>query len=133
MLESSTLSSSGSASASGRRLHLLDRRQTGVHVHVALNQLGRLAEGLFGSDGAVGPDLEHQALVVGHPTESRHLDPEVGLGHRRVRRVDGDEPDIEIFGLVLLGLDIAATGGDAHVHLERAVDRQGRDVDIRSR
>ena len=98
--------------------------------HVVLQQLRGLADGILRRDRAVGPDFESQLVVVGHLAETRGLDGEVDLAHRRVDRVDRDVADRQILVEVPVRADIAAAGLQPHLDVELAALADRGDVHV---
>ena len=96
---------------------------------MVLDQLGGEADGVLRSDGAVGPDFEHQLFVIGHLAETRGFDRVVDLAHRRVDRIHGDVADGQILVEVAVGAHVAAAVLDAHFELQLAAFADGGDVD----
>ena len=62
-------------------------------AHVILHQLGGVANGVLGRDGAVGPHFHHELFVIGHLAETGGFDGIVDLAHRGVDAVHGDVAD----------------------------------------
>ena len=92
-----------------------------------VDDIGGVDHGIARGDGAVGLDLEDEAVVVGVLPHAAGLD---GLGattHRGVQRVDVDDPDGIAVALVVVAGDVAATGADAHLHGEVRALAQGAD------
>src|SRR5579859_8192319 len=96
--------------------------------HVILHQLGGESDGVLRGDGAVGPDFDHQLLVVGHLSETRRLDGVVDLAHGRVNAIDGYVADRQVFVVVAVGSNVAAAVLDAHFDLQLAAFADGGDV-----
>src|SRR5579859_3683405 len=96
--------------------------------HVILHQLGGESDGVLRGDGAVGPDFDHQLLVVGHLSETRRLDGVVDLAHGRVNAIDGYVADRQVFVVVAVGSDVAAAILDAHFDLQLAAFADRGDV-----
>ena len=70
--------------------------ELGDLLEVARQDLGALVERLVRRDRAVGPDLQHQALVGRHRADARALDHVVDAADRREDGVDRDGPDIHV-------------------------------------
>ena len=96
---------------------------------MVLDELGGEADGVLRSDGAVGPDFEHELFVVGHLAQARGFDGVVHFAHRRVDRVHRDVADGEVFVEVAVGADVAAAVFDAHFELQLAAFADRGDVD----
>src|SRR5262245_15102558 len=94
-----------------------DVREVHEELEVILEDARGLADRGRGRHAAVGPQLEHQALVgVGQA-----LDVEVDPLDRREVRVEQDGVDGQGFRLAPVGRDVAATALDADLHLEHPV------------
>ncbi len=85
----------------------------------------------FRNDAAIGPDLEDQALVVGHLSDAGVLHRVVHLTHGRIDAVDGDDRDRRVLVLVLICRHIASARGDVELHGQRRTIFQSCDVQIR--
>ena len=90
--------------------------------------LGGLAQGLFGGDRAVGHDVDDELVVVGALADAGALD---DVGHALDGAEDGvDRHDADDgFGpLVAVGRHVAGAASDGKGHLDRAAARQRGDV-----
>ena len=76
----------------------------------------RRGEGVGRADRAVGLDVDHQAVVVRRLLDAGGLDLERHATDRAEDRVDRDQADGRVFGLVLVGGDIAFAGVDRQFH-----------------
>ncbi len=110
--------------ALGAQVEVLDER-----VEVLAQDLAGLDERHLGGDGAVGPDVEDQLVVVGALTDAGVLGLEAHALHRGVERVERDAPDLLLFlvGVLLGSGDIAAALGDGELHLEVHLVGEGGD------
>jgi hypothetical protein len=104
-------------------VEVLDER-----VEVLAVDLAGLDERHLGRHRAVGPDVEHQAVVVGRLADARVLDRVAHAVHGAEDRVDRDGSDLELLGHVLLGGDVAATL--AHLHLAEETHVLGQRADL---
>src|SRR4051794_23881112 len=92
--------------------------------------LRRLAQRGDGLDRAVGLDVERELVVIGALPDAGLLDRVGDAAHRREDRVDRDDSDRLVRGLVLLGRAIAAAAADRQVELELGLLLERRDVRI---
>ena len=86
-------------------------------------------QGLARGDGAVGLDVEDQAVEVGRLLDPDRLDVEGHPAHRREDRVDRDDPDGRR-ALVAVGRDVAPAPLDRDVEGQAALGVQGGDVQV---
>src|SRR5207244_5687877 len=117
-------------------LRLFDRRTGRQRAEVAAQEAGRALERVLGTDGAVGPDLDHELLVVGDLAQPLRID---RVGDPRDRRVGGVEwqgARRHAAGLLVEGF-VATTDADAELHRDlgpRAQREEGRlgvdDLDV---
>src|SRR5277367_2400674 len=98
-------------------------------AHEVFYQLGGQADRVLRSDGAVGPDFDHELFVVGHLTETCGFDRVVDLADRRVDGVHRDVADGQVFVVVAVGGYVAAAILYAHFDLELATFAYRGDVD----
>ena len=82
-------------------LHHRQRRLPHVSEQLELlhDNLGAIADGIDGADGAVGPDLHLQTVVVGIPTDARAANLIVNLAHRREHGVHWNHAQGQAIGL----------------------------------
>src|SRR5262249_49799400 len=71
-----------------------------------------------------------QLVVVGDLTKTRSFHCVVDFAHRRVNRVNRNEPDAEIVVKVLVRGNVAAAALQAHFHLEPAAFADSGDVHV---
>jgi hypothetical protein len=79
---------------------------------------GRLQEGVARADAAVGPDVEHQLVVVGVLADAGVFDGVLDAGDRAVDRVDRDDADGGVGALVFLPGGETAADADFKFALE---------------
>ena len=82
---------------------------------------GRFDQRHLGGHGTVGPDLEDQLVIVGLLTNTGVFHLVADTGNGRVDRVDGDQPDFDLFCGVRVLLrrgDIATALLDDELHIE---------------
>src|SRR6185437_11104118 len=87
-------------------------------------------DGVRGNDRAVGPDFERELVVIGDLAKTRRFHRVIALAHRRVDRVDRNEPDAEVLIEILVGGNVAAAALQAHFHVEPSAFADGRDVNV---
>ena len=91
--------------------------------------LGRLDQGHLRRDGAVGPDLHDQLVVVRLLADAGLLDLVLDADDRREAAIDRDDADLALLAGVLLGRAVAAAVLDRHLDDERhVVGQRGDDV-----
>ncbi len=93
--------------------------------------LGREADGLLGGDGAVGPNLHGQFVVVGDLADAGVVHGVVDLQDRRIDAVHRQNVQIVLLHhqlLVALSGDIAPAFVEGDLHHELAAFVQGGDV-----
>src|SRR3954471_15944525 len=116
----------------GRALaQLLDAVGVGEDRELLDEDLGGLAQRGLRVDRAVGLDVERQLVVVGALADAGLLD---GVGDalgRREDRVDRDDGDRLVGGLVVLRRAVAAAAADREVELELGLLLERRDVRVR--
>ena len=83
-----------------------------------------------GVDGAVGPHLQGQLVIVSGVTHTGVLHGVVDLAHGGVDGVHGDQADDGLGGLVLVRGDIAPAVGQGQLHGQGGVRAQGGDVEV---
>ena len=83
-----------------------------------------------GVDGAVGPDLQSQLVVVGGVAYTGVLNGVIHLAHRGVDGVHRDQADDGLGGLVPVGRDIAAAVGQSQLHAQGGVGTQSGNVQL---
>src|SRR3954471_6285978 len=93
--------------------------------------LGGLAQRGHRLDRAVGLDVERELVVVGALADAGLLDRVRNAAHRREDRVDRDDADRLIRGLVLLSGAVAAATADREVQLELGLLLERGDVRVR--
>src|SRR5262249_10978668 len=103
----------------GGRLGVLDER-----VQVFAEDLGAFDHGHLRRYRAVGPDLHHQAVVVGALADAGFLDLVLDAQHRREAGVDRDYADLALLARCLVRRSITAAVLDGHLHHERHVGVQ---------
>ena len=81
-----------------------------------------------GVDGAVGPHLQGQLVIVGEITHTGVLNGIVDLLDRSVDGVHRDQADDRLGRLVPVGRDIAPAVGQRQLHVEGGIGAQGGDV-----
>ena len=106
----------------GPQFLVLDER-----IEVFAENLGRLDQGHFRIDRAVGPNLHRQLVVVGLVSHAGLFDLVADLDHRAEGRVDRDNADFLRLRRVLRGRNIPAAVLDDHLQQERHVVGQRRD------
>jgi hypothetical protein len=91
MSSSSTLGGGGGllGDALFADVEVLDER-----IEVLAEDLGRLDDRHVGRDGAVGPDLEDQLVIVGLLSDAGVLDGVADALDGRVDRIDGNDADL---------------------------------------
>ena len=103
--------------------------EVGHERHQVAQRVAGRGQGLAGVDGAVGLDVEHQAVVVGRLLHPHRLDVEGDTVHRREDRVDRDDPDGRgLLVLVRRGITAAALHRDVDGQAALGVD--GGDVQV---
>jgi hypothetical protein len=103
----------------GRLIAHRERRAAdlGEAPELADQDARRLRERCLRRGRRIGLDLEAELVVVGHLADARVLHAEVHAAHGREDRVDRDDPDRHVLGV--LGRLVAHTGLDGEVHLDR--------------
>ncbi|VBB38624.1 membrane hypothetical protein [uncultured Spirochaetota bacterium] len=97
---------------------------------VILGYLGRLAQGVFGLGGAVGPDLQDKLVVIRALAYPGGFDRVLDLGYRREDSVHGDGADYLDIAFVNLGGHVAPAEIDLDFQIEVNVLVKGRDMDL---
>ena len=97
---------------------------------MVLEQLGGLANGVLRRDGAIGPHLDSEFVVVGVLAKAGGFDREVHLAHRRVYGVDGDVAEGKVLVEVAVGGDVPAAGFKPDFDVELAAFADGGDGQI---
>src|SRR5260370_31997052 len=97
---------------------------------VVLKQLRRQTQRVGRSDGAVGPDLDIELVVIGDLAQPGGLNGVIALAHRRGNRVDGNKAEAQVLIKVLVGGNVAATALQAHLHVQLTAFRHPGDVNI---
>src|SRR5438270_115687 len=111
---------------------LLDLLAAGLErtedTEVIAEKLGREADRLLRRDGAVGPDFEHELVVVGGLADARAFHVIVHAAHRRMDRVDRNVAEREVGVGVTVGDLVAAAALQTRLEFERAFLGKRRDV-----
>ena len=92
---------------------------------------GAQADRVPGGDGAVGPHLQGQLVIVGGVSHAGVLHGVVDLAHRRIDRIHGNDPDNALGGLILVRGHVSAALRESQFHIQRCVGAQGGDVMLR--
>ena len=108
-------------------LGLVDVREAHEGRHVLVDDVGGLDDRVARADGAIGLDLEQQAVVVGVATNAARLDGLGAAAHGRVERIHVDDADGVALALVVVTRDVTATNANAHLHREVRVGAEGAD------
>ena len=106
---------------------LLDAVRVGEDRQRLDQDLGRLAQRRAGLDRAVGLDLERELVEVRALPDAGGVHGVRGAADRREDRVDRNDADRLVLGLVLLGGRVAAAAADRQVHLELGLLLERRD------
>src|SRR5215213_6455108 len=114
-----------------RVAQLDDAVGVGEDRQLADENLSRLAQRGVRVDRAIGLDVERQLVEVRLLADARLLDGVRHTAHRREDRVDRDDADRLVGGLVLLSRAVAATATDRQVDLELGSSLERRDVRVR--
>src|SRR4051794_36275432 len=112
------------------RAQLLDAVGVREDRQLLDEDLGGLAECRLRVDRAVGLDVERQLVVVGALADAGLLDRVGDAPHRREDRVDRDDADRLVGGLVVLGRAVPAAAADRQVELELRLLLERRDVHV---
>ena len=114
------------------RRQLLDAVGVGEDREALDEDLGRLAKRRRRFDRAVGLDVENELVEVGPLPDARRVDRVGRAADRREDRVDRDDADRLVLGLVLLGGRVAAPAPEREVHLELGalLERRDRSVGV---
>src|SRR5262249_32591568 len=81
------------------------------------------------ADGAVGPDLHDELVVVGPLADAGLLDLVLDADHRREAGIDRDDADLALLAGILVGGAVAAAVLGRHFHgEEHVVGERGDDV-----
>ena len=91
---------------------------------------GAQGDGIPGVDGAVGPDLQRQLVVVRGVAHTGVLHGIIDLADGGVDGVNGNDANDGLGGLVLVGGDIAPAVGQRQLHAQGGVGTQGGDVEV---
>src|SRR5437764_15471557 len=118
----------GRADRVGDQIHLVDVRED---RKLADQDLRRLGERVLRLDGAVGRDVQGELVVVGALTDAGRLHLVRNAAHRREDRVDRDDADRVLRPAVELRGDVAAAAADRESHVETAVAREVRELELR--
>ena len=98
-------------------------RQLVVKVYkqrqLVLQNARGIGHGIFGGYRAVGFDGQVQLVVVQFLADARGIDLVGNLTHRRIQRIDRDQPDRRVDRTVRHGRDIALAGVGGQFHVER--------------
>jgi len=84
-----------------------------------------MAERLFGTNGAVGPDFDDELIVIGVLADARALHVEIDTANRAENRVDRQFADRQ--AATFFGRAVATTGMDFEFHFQvrvRRIDRE---------
>ena len=92
--------------------------------------LGAERDGVTRTDGAIRPDLKRQLVEVGHVAHAGVFHGVVDLVHGRVDRVNRNDADGSLRGLVAVGGHIAAAVRKRQLHVERRTGVQRCDVQV---
>jgi len=114
----------------GRSLVELDLLVVEVHedVEVVAEDRRGLEQGVVRGEAAVGPDLEDELVVVGALADAGLLDGVLDLGDGRKDRIDGDDADRLVRGLVLVAGGKTAADADGELGLELLLLVEGANV-----
>ena len=91
---------------------------------------GAQRDGIPGVDGAVGPHLQGQLVIVRGIAHTGVLHGVVDLADGGVDGVHRDHTDDGLSGLVLVGGDIAPAMGQGQLHAQSGIGTQGGDVEV---
>src|SRR4051812_39649233 len=116
--------------AAGARPELLDAVGVGEDRQLRDQDLGGLAQRGLRVDRAVGLDVERELVVVGALADAGLLDRVGDAADGREDRVDRDDADRLVGGLVVLRRAVAAATADRHVHLELGLLLERGDVHV---
>ena len=109
----------------------LDALEVGEDRELPDQDLGSLRDRVLRVDRAVGRDVEAQLVVVGALTDAGGLDVVGDAADGREDRVDRDHADRVRLSAVQLRRDVAAAAADRQRHLEPALRREVRDLEVR--
>src|SRR3954453_18627003 len=116
--------------AAGPGPELLDAVGVGEDRQLRDQDLGGLAQGGLRVDRPVGLDVERELVVVGALADAGLLDRVSDAADGREDRVDRDDADRLVGGLVVLRRAVAAATADRHVHLELGLLLERGDVHV---
>src|SRR3954465_175592 len=119
----------GDAGRAGAQL--LDAVLVGEDRQRGDQDLRRVAQRRLGIDRAVGLDVERELVVVRALADARALDVVRDPPHGREDRVDRDDAERLVGGLVVLRRSVAAAAADRQVQLELGLLLERGDVRIR--
>ena len=81
-------------------------------------------------NGAVGPNLKREFIIVGQVADTGVLHRVIDLVDRRVDRIHRNDPDGGLMLLVLLSRDIAAARSQRDLHGQARIAHQSSDVQV---
>src|SRR3954468_21612618 len=110
---------------------LLDAVLVGEDRQGGDEDLRRIAQRRLGIDRAVRLDVERELVVVRALADARTFDVVGHAPHGREDRVDGDDADRLVGGLVVLGRTVPAPAADREVELELGLLLERGDVRVR--
>ena len=116
--------------AAGTGAQLLDAVGVREDRELGDEDLRRLAQRGLRVDRPVGLDVERELVVVRALTDARGLDAVGDAPHGREDRVDRDDADRLVGGLVVLRRPVAAAAADREVQLELRLLLERRDVHV---
>src|SRR5690606_29121465 len=100
-------------------------------IHVILEDLGGLSDGVLRSNTSICPDIQIQAIIIGRVPESSGFDRIIHLADRRVNGINRNVADVQIFVYVLVGTNVTPSGLDPNFHANFAAFIDGADMGIR--
>ena len=105
-------------------------RQVYEQIEVVAENLRAERNCVAGGDGAVGPDLESQLVIVGQVAYTGVFNRVVDLVDRRVDRIHRNDADGGLMLLVLLSRNIAAAGSHRNLHGQAGIAHQSSDMQV---